>query len=220
MSRVSRRPLTVLGRLPLRAIFPSPSTKEIEMSRFTYSLALSTLLAAVVASGARADDYAVDPGHSTAVFRVSHLGLSWTYGRFKDVSGSFSVDPQNPSGGLFYLTARVGSIDTDNAKRNEHLTSPDFFDAAQYPTVSFKSASVKPVEGGYEVAGDLTLHGVSKPLTVILKGGRSAEFPKGVQRTGYVTEFTIKRSDFGMDKMVGAVGDKITVELSFEGTKQ
>jgi polyisoprenoid-binding protein YceI len=220
MSRVSRGPLTALGRLLLSAIFPSPSTKEIEMSRFTYSLAISTLLAAAVASGARADDYAVDPAHSTAVFRVSHLGLSWTYGRFKDVSGSFSVDSQNPSGALFYLTARVGSIDTDNAKRNEHLTSPDFFDAAQYPTVSFKSTSVKAVEGGYEVAGDLTLHGVSKPLTVILKGGRSAEFPKGVQRTGYVTEFTIKRSDFGMDKMVGAVGDKIIVELSFEGTKQ
>jgi polyisoprenoid-binding protein YceI len=202
------------GRAPL------PSTKEIEMSRFAYSLAISTLLTVVVGAGARADDYTVDPAHSAAVFRVSHLGLSWTYGRFKDVSGSFAVDPQNPSGTLFYLTAQVGSIDTDNAKRNEHLKSPDFFDAAQYPTVTFKSTSARPVEGGYEVAGDLTLHGVTKPLTIILKGGRSAEFPKGVQRTGYVTEFTIKRSDFGMDKMVGAVGDKITVELSFEGTKQ
>ncbi len=190
------------------------------MSRFAFSLALFTLLTVAVAPDARADDYAVDPAHSTAVFRVSHLGLSWTYGRFKEVAGTFAVDPQNPSGTIFNLTARVGSIDTDNAKRNEHLTSPDFFDAAQYPIVTFRSTSVKPVEGGYEVVGDLTLHGVSKPLTVILKGGRSAEFPKGVQRTGYVTEFTIKRSDFGMDKMVGAVGDKITVEFSFEGTKQ
>ena len=158
--------------------------------------------------------------HSAAVFRVSHLGLSWVYGRFRDVSGNFSVDAQNPSGTLFSLAAQVGSIDTDNAKRNEHLRSPDFFDAAQFPTVSFKSTSARPVEGGYEVVGDLTLHGVTKPQTIVLRGGRSAEFPRGVQRTGYVAEFTIKRSDFGMDKMVGAVGDKITVEFSFEGTKQ
>jgi polyisoprenoid-binding protein YceI len=189
------------------------------MSRLaSYSLAVASLL--TVAVSARADEFTVDPAHSAAVFRVSHLGLSWSYGRFKDISGSFAVDAQNPSATQFSLAAQVGSIDTDNAKRNEHLKSPDFFDAAQYPTVSFKSTSVRPVDGGYEVAGDLTLHGVTKPITIMLKGGRTAEFPRGVQRTGYVTEFTIKRSEFGMDKMVGAVGDKITVEFSFEGTKQ
>jgi polyisoprenoid-binding protein YceI len=190
------------------------------MSRLAvYSIAVASLLA-IVEPSTRADDYTVDPAHSAAVFRVSHLGLSWSYGRFGDVSGSFAIDAQNPSGTLFTLMAQVGSIDTGNAKRNEHLKSPDFFDAAQYPTVSFKSTSVRPVNGGYEVEGDLTLHGVTKPITLNLKGGRTAEFPRGVQRTGYVTEFSIKRSDFGMDKMVGAVGDKITVEFSFEGTKQ
>jgi polyisoprenoid-binding protein YceI len=191
------------------------------MSRLAvYSVAVASLLTAAVGAGTRADDYTVDPAHSAAVFRVSHLGLSWSYGRFGDVSGSFAVDSQNPSGTFFTLMAQVGSIDTGNAKRNEHLKSPDFFDAAQYPTVSFKSTSIRPANGGYEVEGDLTLHGVTKPITLLLKGGRTAEFPRGVQRTGYVTEFTIKRSDFGMDKMVGAVGDKITVEFSFEGTKQ
>jgi polyisoprenoid-binding protein YceI len=200
---------------------PLPLSKETEMSRFASSFCVvASLITAVVGAGARADEYTVDPAHSAAVFRVSHLSLSWTYGRFKDVSGSFTVDAQNPSSALFYLTAQVGSIDTDNAKRNEHLKSPDFFDAAQFPTISFKSTSVRPVDGGFEAVGDLTLHGVTRPLTIILKGGRSAEFPKGVQRTGYVTQFTIKRADFGMDKMVGAVGDKILVELSFEGTRQ
>jgi polyisoprenoid-binding protein YceI len=191
------------------------------MSRLTaFSLAVASLLTVVAGTKVRADEYAVDPAHSAAVFRVSHLGLSWSYGRFTDISGNFAVDAQNPSATQFSLTAQVGSIDTANAKRNEHLKSPDFFDAAQFPSVSFKSTSVRPVDGGFEAAGDLTLHGVTKPITILLKGGRTAEFPRGVQRTGYVSEFTIKRSEFGMDKMVGAVGDKITVEFSFEGTKQ
>ena len=80
--------------------------------------------------------------------------------------------------------------------------------------------NVKPVDGGYEASGELTLHGVTRPLTLVLLGGRTAEFPKGVQRTGYFGEFAIKRSDFGMDKMLEAVGDEVRVQLSFEGTKK
>lgn len=168
----------------------------------------------------RADEYSVDPVHSAAVFKVSHLGLSWTHGRFKDVSGNFVIDSQQPDTIRFEVTAKVESIDTDNAKRDEHLKSPDFFNAKQFPAITFKSKKVKPVEGGYEVAGELAMHGVTKPLTIVFKGGRTAEFPKGVQRTGYVSEFTIKRSDFGMDKMLEAIGDDVYVQLSFEGTKK
>jgi polyisoprenoid-binding protein YceI len=183
-------------------------------------LVLAALVVAALGGSARADEYAVDSAHAAAVFRVSHIGLSWTYGRFKDLSGTFAVDARNPAATRFELSARVDSLDTDNAKRDQHLASPDFFNAKQFPTISFKSTSAKPVEGGYEVAGMLTLHGVSKPLTLVLKGGRTAEFPRGVQRTGYSGEFTIKRSDFGMDKMLEAVGDDIQVQLSFEGTKK
>jgi polyisoprenoid-binding protein YceI len=181
---------------------------------------LAALALAVPRASARADEYAVDQAHSAVVFRVSHLGLSWTYGRFKDLSGTFSVDARDPAATRFELSARVESVDTDNAQRDQHLKSPDFFNAKQFPAITFKSTSAKPVDGGYEVAGTLTLHGVTKPLTIVLKGGRTAEFPKGVQRTGYVGEFTIKRSDFGMDKMLGPVGDDIHVQLSFEGTKK
>jgi polyisoprenoid-binding protein YceI len=183
-------------------------------------LVLAALVSAATGGSIRADEYAVDAAHSAAVFRVSHLGLSWTYGRFKDLSGGFTVAAENPAAARFELSARVESIDTDNAKRDEHLKSPDFFNARQYPAITFKSTRVKPVEGGYEVAGELTMHGVTKPLTVVLKGGRTAEFPRGVQRTGYVGEFTIKRSDYGMDKMLEAIGDEIVVQLSFEGTKK
>jgi polyisoprenoid-binding protein YceI len=190
------------------------------MSMRPPSFVLAALVLAGLGGSVRADEYTVDGVHSTAVFRVSHLGLSWTYGRFKDVSGSFTVDAKNPAATSFELKAKVESLDTDNAKRNEHLKSPDFFNAKQYPSITLKSKSVKSVKGGYEVTGDLTMHGKTKSVTFTLAGGRTAEFPKGVQRTGYVGELTIKRSDFGMNKMLQAIGDEIRVELSFEGTKK
>jgi polyisoprenoid-binding protein YceI len=184
------------------------------------SLVLTALALVAPVGSARADDYAVDPVHSAAVFRISHIGLSYVYGRFKAISGGFGVDAQNPAATHFELSAQVESVDTDNGKRDEHLKGPDFFNTKQFPAISFKSTAVKPVEGSFEVAGDLTLHGVTKPVTFVLKGGRTAEFPRGVQRTGYTGEFTIKRSDFGMDKMLQAIGDEVQVQLSFEGTKK
>ena len=174
----------------------------------------------VVPGTLRADDYALDPAHTAVTFKVSHLGLSWTHGRFKDVSGSFSVDPANPAGTAFSLSIKVDSLDTDNAKRDEHLKSPDFFNDKQFPTITFKSTAVKPVDGGVQVTGDLTLHGTTKAVTFNLLGGRTAEFPKGVQRTGYSTELVIKRSDFGVDKLKEAIGDEVYVSISFEGVKK
>jgi len=189
---------------------------KIRATRFIFAALVVTALA----TGAHADDYAIDPVHSAAVFRIPHVGISWVYGRFKDLSGVFTIDAQNPAATHFELAAGVDSVDTDNPKRNEHLKSPDFFNANQFPAITFKSMNVKPVDGGYEASGELTLHGVTRPLTLVLLGGRTAEFPKGVQRTGYFGEFAIKRSDFGMDKMLEAVGDEVRVQLSFEGTKK
>jgi polyisoprenoid-binding protein YceI len=188
---------------------------SIRVSHF----ALAALAVAVLGGSIRADDYAVDPVHSAAVFRASHLGLSWTHGRFKSVSGTFTVDTKG-AGTSFEVSAKVDSIDTDNVKRDQHLKSPDFFNVKQYPTITFKSTKATKIKDGYEVAGKLTLHGVTKPLTITLKGGRTAEFPRGVQRTGFVADFTIKRSDFGMNKMLEAIGDEVHVQLSFEGTKK
>jgi len=178
------------------------------------------LLAGLAAPARAADDYAVDAMHTSVSFKVSHLGLSWTHGRFNDVSGNFTIDPDSPAKCSFTFSAKVASVDTNNKKRDEHLRSPDFFNVKQYPVISFKSTAVKAAKGGYEVTGDLTLHGQTKPVTFTLTGGRKAEFPKGVQRTGYSTELVIKRSDHGMDKLKGAVGDDIYISLSFEGVKK
>ena len=178
---------------------------------------IAGLALVLAAAPTRADDYAVDPPHAAATFKVSHLGLSWTHGRFKDVSGTFTIDPANPAAAAFTLTAKVDSLDTDNAKRDEHLKSPDFFDAKKFEAITFKSTAVEAAKDGYRVTGDLTLHGVTKPVTFALAGGRTAEFPPGTKRVGFSTEFVVKRSEYGMDKMLPLVGDEVYVSWSFEG---
>ncbi len=181
-------------------------------------LACVVLLAAV-AVPVIADDYTLDGMHTSVSFKASHLGLSWTHGRFNDVGGSFQIDP-DAGKCSFSLTIKTESVDTGNAKRDGHLRSPDFFNVKQFPALTFKSTEVKPIKDGYQVIGDLTLHGVTKSVSFPLVGGRKAEFPKGVERTGYSTELSIKRSDFGMDKMVEAIGDEVFISISFEGTKK
>jgi len=180
--------------------------------------ALAFAFSGLAAAPARAQEYALDTTHTAVTFQISHLGLSWTHGRFKDVSGSFKIDAANPAATSFAILAKADSVDTDNVKRDEHLRGPDFFDTRQNPALGFRSTSVKPLDGGYQVTGDLTLHGVTKPITVNLHGGKTAEFPKGVHRTGFSGEFKIKRSEFGMDKMLEAIGDEVHVTVSFEGT--
>lgn len=170
--------------------------------------------------GLAADTYVVDAAHAAAVFKVSHLGLSWTHGRFRDLSGTFTVDEANPAATKFELTAKVESLDTDNEQRDKHLKSPDFLNAKQFPTVSFKSTSVVKSADGYQVTGDLTLHGVTKPVSFALVGGRKAELPKGVWRTGYTGELKIKRSEFGLGQALEMIGDEVHISMSFEGTKK
>ena len=165
-------------------------------------------------SVARADEFTIDSVHSGVTFHVSHLDLTYVYGRFNSFSGDFKIDGGNSA---FNMTIKVDSVDTGNKQRDGHLTGGDFFNAKQFSQMTFKSTAVKPVEGGYEVTGDFTMHGVTQPITFTLKGGKEAEFPKGVKRTGFSTQFTLKRSAYGMDKMVPMIGDEVYVAIGFEG---
>jgi polyisoprenoid-binding protein YceI len=179
----------------------------------------AVLLALATAVPAAAEEYAVDAAHTGVNFRIAHLTLSWTYGRFNDCSGSFVIDP-DPARCAFSLTIKADSIDTANAKRDEHLRSPDFFNVKQFPTITFSSTAVRAIKDGYEVTGNLTMHGVTQAITFPLVGGRKAEFPKGVQRTGFSTELVLKRSSFGIDKFTQAVSDDVHIAISFEGTRK
>jgi polyisoprenoid-binding protein YceI len=191
------------------------------MSKFRLvACAFWSALVLASATSLSAAEYAIDEAHTSLTFKASHLGLSWTHGRFDDVTGNFSFDEAKPEDAAFKLVSKIDSIDTNNKKRDEHLRSPDFFNAKQFPALTYASKSVKAVKGGWEVTGDLTMHGVTKPVTFVLTGGKAAEFPKGTKRIGFSTEFKLKRSDFGMDKMLEAIGDEVHVSISFEGTSK
>ncbi|MGH9677898.1 MAG: YceI family protein [Candidatus Acidiferrum sp.] len=188
--------------------------------RFLFSSCLAIALAAAGSASIRADDFSVDDAHQAFAFKISHLGLSWTHGRFGDVSGTFTIDASDPSKSAFNLTIKTESVDTGNKKRDDHLRSPDFFNVKQYPVITFKSTSVKRAAEGLEVTGDLTMHGVTKSITFPLKGGRTAQFPPGIHRTGYSTELVLKRGEFGIKTFAGPVGDDVYVSISFEGVKK
>lgn len=191
------------------------------MHRMVSVFVLAVLLSTVALGNPlrAADDYNVDSSHTAVYFKISHLGLSWTHGRFNDVGGAFSIDA-DPAKSNFALTIKTESLDTGNQKRDEHLKSPDFFNAKQFPAITFKSTSVKAAKDGYEVTGDLTMHGVTKSVTFPLVGGRKAEFPAGVHRTGFTAELVLKRSAYGITKFAEAVGDDVHIAVSFEGTKK
>lgn len=178
------------------------------------------LLIAVLVGPAQADPYALDAAHTAAVFKISHLGISTTVGRFDEVSGEFTFNKEDPAKSAFSLTIKTDSIDTGNKMRDDHLRGPDFFNVKQFPAITFQSKAVKKAADGYEVTGDLTIHGQTKSVTLLLKGGNSAEFPKGVQRVGFTVEHTIRRSDFEMKNLLPAVGDEVNLFVSFEGTKK
>lgn len=166
-----------------------------------------------------ADEYAYDPVHSSVSFKARHLDISWIHGRFNEVSGKFTIDREHPSQSNFELSIKADSVDTANQKRDEHLRQPDYFDTKQFPTIDFKSTSVKPIDGGYEVTGEFTMHGVTKPVTVVLRGGKELEF-KGAKRVGFSTELSLKRSDFGFDKhAIGPIGDEALIFIDCEGVR-
>ncbi|MEZ6130392.1 MAG: YceI family protein [Planctomycetaceae bacterium] len=186
-------------------------------SAFCFVLLTVTLTGSSVFA---ADEYEYDLVHSSVSFKARHLDISWIHGRFNEVSGKFSLDRDDPTKSTFELTIKADSIDTANAARDEHLRQPDYFDTKQFPTITFKSTKVKGIDGGYEVTGDFTMHGTTKPVTIVLMGGEEHEF-KGVKRVGFSTELALKRSDFGFDpKAIGPIGDKALIMIDCEGVQK
>lgn len=191
------------------------------MRRASFVFAALVVCAAVsVSSAFAADVYDYDAVHSSISFKARHLDISWIHGRFNEAEGKFSIDRENPAKSSFTLSIKADSVDTANTKRDEHLRQPDYFDTKQFPTIDFKSTSVKPVEGGYEVTGDFKMHGVTKPITLLLKGGKEHDF-KGTKRVAFSTELSLKRSDFGFDKSaIGPIGDEALIVIDCEGMRK
>jgi len=164
--------------------------------------------------------YKIDNGHSSIVFAVSHFGLSYTYGRFNKFSGDFALDGGELTTTGFSFTIDAKSIDTNNAERDKHLLGPDFFDTEQFPSIKFVTTGFTKVDGVYQITGDMTMRGQTRSIKMPVKLVGIGKGPFGAQRAGYFAKFTIKRDDFGMDKMAGQIGNNISVTFSFEGVKQ
>jgi polyisoprenoid-binding protein YceI len=183
-------------------------------------LVIGTVFCAGGKVGAAADKYVYDQVHSSISFKVQHLGISWIHGRFNEASGMFSLDREHPSKSTFELTIKVDSVDTANKARDEHLLQADYFDAIPFPTIEFKSTRTKAIEGGYQVTGNFTMHGKTKKITFILKGGKEREF-KGNKHVGFSTKLSLKRSDFDFDKKaIGLIGDEALIYIDCEGVQK
>lgn len=165
--------------------------------------------------------YASDTVHSYVFFRIRHLGASWNYGRFNDFTTTIEADPATGAVASVAFTVKAESVDTGNAARDKHIRNPDFLNSKQFPEITFRSTSAKAIDAETtEVAGELTLHGETKPLTVQVKKVGEGKGMKGESLVGWETTFTVKRSEFGMTNMVGPLGDEITMTVAVEGSKQ
>jgi polyisoprenoid-binding protein YceI len=167
-----------------------------------------------------ADSYTVDPAHTFPHFTVNHLGFSTMHGRFDSSSGKITLDMAKKTGTVD-ISIATSSLSTGFAKRDEHLKSPDFFNVAEYPSMTFKADSMKfKGDALASIDGNLTLLGVTKPVTLTIDAFKCGAHPMSKKELcGAAATTQIKRSDFGMKTFLPAVGDDIKLEFEIEAYK-
>lgn len=177
---------------------------------------------AALAGEASAANYAIDSGHTSVVFKVMHLGVAPFYGMFNKVSGDLDFDPAKPEASRFKVEIDVNSVFTADKKRDDHLRSPDFFSAKQFPTATLESKSVKagPRADTFIVEADLTIRGVTKAVTLTVTKTGEGKDPWGNLRVGFETTLTIDRMDFGINYMPDGLGKDVTLILAVEGMRK
>jgi polyisoprenoid-binding protein YceI len=176
-------------------------------------------------AAAQATSFDIDPAHSGVSFKIRHM-FTQVPGSFKKYSGTFDFDPKNPKSWKTSVTIDSASIFTDNEKRDAHLKSADFFDVQKFPTITFTSKSVKSTgKEKAELSGDLTMHGVTKTVNLIVDVGGMGKDPMGTTRAGFNATTKVKRSDFGitwnktLDSGNLLLGDDVEISISVEGTE-
>jgi len=168
--------------------------------------------------------YDIDPAHTSAHFKVRHLMISNVKGEFTRISGSVVFDPSNPGASKIEVTIEAASINTREPQRDEHLKSADFLDVAKYPSITLKSRDIVPAgKDAYEVTGDLTIHGVTQEVALMVDGVTpEAKDPWGNFRRGANASVTIQRKDFGLvwnavlETGGVMVGEDVHIEIEVE----
>ena len=189
---------------------------------------LPIFVAVLLPSLAGAATWNLDPAHTSVQFSVRHLMVSNVRGEFGKVSGTVEGDEKDPTHANIQATIDTASIDTRNERRDTHLKSPDFFDVAKFPTMTFASKKVEQVgPGHFKVTGDLALHGVTREVSLDVHGPTGEiKDPWGNSRAGAEATATINRKDFGLTWNQAleaggvAVGDEVTITIDVEVTKQ
>jgi len=142
--------------------------------------------------------WVLDPAHSELQFKVKHLMITTVTGSFNDFSAELTTDNENFEHSAISFKAGVSSIDTGNKDRDGHLVSADFFNAEEFPSVSFESTSFKQIDGDYKLEGNLTIKGVTKPVALNVEFGGTAQDPWGNTKAGFTLSGKINRTDFGL----------------------
>jgi polyisoprenoid-binding protein YceI len=164
----------------------------------------------------------IDPAHSAVEFAVKHMMITTVKGRFADVSGTAELDVDDPAAGRADITIAAASIDTRDPQRDAHLRSADFFDVERYPTLTFRSTRIKGTAKQFTLTGDLTIHGVTRPVTLDVTFEGGGKDPWGGERVGYNATGKINRKDFGLTWNAALetggllVGDDVKITLDLE----
>jgi len=190
-------------------------------SRLFASSLLSLAFAA--AASAAVENYTIDPVHSSVAFNIRHF-VSKVPGKFNKFSGTITVDRDNLEKSSAEATIDVGSLDTDNTKRDDHVRGPDFFDVAKYPTMTFKSTSWKKTgENTFDVTGDLTIKDVTKPVVLKVTSLGFGPGMQGKQLSGWEATTTIDKKEFNVKDpamLDAALGDDVTITINIEAGTQ
>ncbi len=182
----------------------------------SYSMLIAGLLFTSFSAKA-ADQYTLDPMHTSVTWTINHFGFSNPWGKFSMITGTLSLDQQNPANSQLSVTIPIANLVTGIPKLDEHLATAQFFDTATYPTATFVSTKVTPTgKQTATVDGTLTLHGISKPETLQVTLNKMGENMMKKQTAGFSATTTLKRSDFGMTTYLPGLGDEVKLYIESE----
>ena len=180
-------------------------------------------LLALLTSKAFAADYIVDTtgAHASINFKIQHLGYSWLTGRFNTFDGKFSYDPAKPEASTISVNINTDSVDSNHAERDKHIRSEDFLYVKKYPTANFVSTKVESLGGErLKIFGNLTLHGISKPIIIMAEKIGEGKDPWGGYRAGFSGTTRIAMADYGIMTNLGPASTHVELMLNLEGVKQ
>jgi len=188
------------------------------MKKILLGATLATLLFST--GSAVAADYKIDEAHSAISFRIQHLGYSWLKGTFRDFNGTFSYDEKDPSKDKVSVAIKTTSVETNHAERDKHLRSGDFLNSAKFPEATYVSTGITKEADALKIDGNLTLNGVTKPVTLTAELVGQGDDPWGGKRAGFEAQGKFKLKDFNINSDLGPKSEEVELTLSVEGIQQ